>query len=118
MRQISFSLTIPQILARAKTVTRRVGWETLEVGTLLQGVERGQGLKKGDKVKKLSVVRVIGVRRERLGLMVEDRAYGLTEVALEGFPGRTPESFVEMFSVSHDCTVNDFVTRIEFSYVE
>jgi hypothetical protein len=39
MRNISFQLTQPQILARTKTVTRRLNWTGLKAGTLLQGVD-------------------------------------------------------------------------------
>ena len=35
MRNISFALTKQQFLDRTKTVTRRLGWKNLEVGTLL-----------------------------------------------------------------------------------
>jgi len=59
-------LTKPQILARTKTVTRRVGWKHLKVGDLLQGVEKGMGLKAGETIKRLAVIRVTDVRQERL----------------------------------------------------
>lgn len=50
MRMMSFALTTPQMLARAKTVTRRVGWATLQPGTVLQAVEKSQGLGRGARV--------------------------------------------------------------------
>jgi hypothetical protein len=64
MRLMSFSLTTPQILARTKTVTRRMGWTFLRPGDLVQAIEKGQGLKKGEHVKRLAVLRIVDVRRE------------------------------------------------------
>lgn len=52
MRNISFALTTEQIRNQTKTVTRRVGWANLKPGTLLQPIEKGQGLKKGDRARK------------------------------------------------------------------
>jgi hypothetical protein len=69
MQNISFTLTTAQVRARSKTVTRRIGWENLKAGTLLCAVEKGQGLKKGERAKKLGVIRVTNVRREELQLM-------------------------------------------------
>ena len=64
-RNISFALTTDQFRARTKTVTRRLGWETLKAGDILMGCERCQGLKKGEKIKQLGPIRVVGVSRER-----------------------------------------------------
>jgi hypothetical protein len=50
-RYISFMLTQPQIRARTKTVTRRMGWKDLKPGTLLMAAEKCQGLGKGGKIK-------------------------------------------------------------------
>jgi len=70
MKNISFMLTTAQILARTKHVTRRMGWLKLKEGELLQGVEKGQGLKPGEKIKKLAVIKTVSVRRECLGRMI------------------------------------------------
>ena len=44
MRNMSFSATVQQVRDRTKTVTRRVGWKTLQPGEVLRAVEKGQGL--------------------------------------------------------------------------
>lgn len=123
MRNISFALTSEQILARTKTVTRRVGWANVLPGTLLQPVRKGMGLKRGEKVEKLGVpIRVVNVRREPPARMLRDHAYGLRECVLEGFgpdhPKGTPLEFVRFFCESHKCQPEDEVTRIEFEYTE
>lgn len=50
MRNISFALTTPQFKSRSKDVTRRIGWWFLKPGDVVMGVEKGMGLKKGEKV--------------------------------------------------------------------
>lgn len=113
MRNISFAITKTQVVTRTKTVTRRLGWENLAAGTLLQGVEKAQGLKKGEKVKPLCKVRVLSVTHQTL--MQIDQA----EVEREGFPGMTPDEFVAMFCKTHKgCTPQTEVTRIEFEYID
>lgn len=122
MRNISFMLTPDQIKNRTKTVTRRVGWAKLESGQLLRGVEKGMGLRAGEKVKELAVIRVVSVRPEPLSAMIEDLDYGFAECEKEGFGDhhtlRWPTQFVEFFCNSHrGCTPQTVVTRIEFEYV-
>lgn len=122
MRNISFALTTEQICKRTKTVTRRVGWRNLKPGTLLQGVVKCQGLKKGQKVEPLCVIRVVDVRREPLRRLWEDFEYGKAECIREGFPDwnhpyGTPNGFMWWFAESHGITIEDEVTRIEFEYV-
>jgi hypothetical protein len=115
---MSFALTTPQILARSKTVTRRIGWANLKPGTLLQAIEKGQGLKKGEKVRKLCVIRVTDVRGEWMSDFAS--YYTREECAREGFPEMTPEEFNSFFRRSHpDRGLDDLrVTRIEFEYVD
>ena len=122
MRNISFMLTPDQIRERKKTVTRRTGWAKLVPGQLLRGVEKGMGLKAGEKVKELAVIRVVSVRQEPLKAMTDDVEYGFTECGKEGFGDhatlRWPSQFVEFFCRSHrGCTPQTMVTRIEFEYV-
>lgn len=114
MRHMSFSLTTPQMLARTKTVTRRLGWATLTAGTLIQAVEKSQGLGKGGKVRKLGVIRIVSVRAERLGKLLDHPR----DVVAEGFPDLSPEQFIEMFCEHNGCRPSDLVTRIEFEHVE
>ncbi|WP_425952966.1 hypothetical protein [Ralstonia pseudosolanacearum] len=123
MRNISFMLTQQQIRDRSKTVTRRVGWGRLKEGDLLRGVEKGMGLKAGEKVKPLATIRVVSVRPEPLSLMTQDPEYGLKECAKEGFGDhptlRWPSEFIHFFCGSHrGCTPDTVVTRIEFEYVD
>lgn len=117
MRHMSFALTTPQILARTKTVTRRVGWAFLRPGTLIQAIEKGQGLKKGQKVRKLAVLRVERVDLEWMSDFA-GRPDALQECAREGFPHLTPAEFSAFFRSTHpDPGADDLlVTRIEFSY--
>lgn len=123
MRNISFALTTEQVLARTKTVTRRLGWSGLRAGTLLQPVRKGMGLKAGEKVEKLGApIRVVDVRRERLARMLREHGYGMRECAREGFgrddPKGRPLEFVRFFCDSHRCLPEDEVTRIEFEYTD
>ena len=123
MRNISFMLTRPQVLARTKTVTRRLGWRNLKRGDLLSGVEKGMGLKAGEKVVRLATIRVVDVRVEPLRLMLDDLDYGFEECAKEGFGDhaslRYPSEFVPFFCGSHKgCTPDTEVTRIEFEYLD
>ncbi len=119
MRHMSFALTKPQIQDRSKTVTRRLGWLLLRPGDLVQAVEKCQGLKKGEKVRPLAVIRIVGVSLERLGVLTSDDVYGRRETGLEGFSELTPAAFVAMFCRTHKgCTPETEVTRIEFEYVD
>jgi hypothetical protein len=123
MRNISFMLTQKQILARTKTVTRRVGWAKLKEGDLLRGVEKGMGLKAGEKVRLLATIRVVSVRAEPLSAMTADLDYGRAECEKEGFGDHAtlswPSPFVEFFCGSHrGCTPDTVVSRIEFEYVD
>ena len=71
MRQMSFALTVEPMRQHLKGVTRRYGWDDIKVGDLLQAVEKCQGLKKGEHVKKLDIIRVTAERWEPLTQMVE-----------------------------------------------
>jgi len=109
---------------RTKTVTRRLGWKTLKPGTLLRVVEKAMGLKPGEKIVPMAVVRVVSVSFEQIRLMtlpgrmthVGDDA--TAEVRKEGFPQMTPEQFVQFFCKAFKCEPNQWVTRIEWEYVE
>jgi hypothetical protein len=122
MRNMSFALTTAQILERSKDVTRRMGWEFLKVGDLLQPVRKCMGLRPGEKIEKLGgPIRVVSLRRERLDRMVTDLDYGFQEVRREGFgmhPLKSyPSNFVAMFIETHKgCAPESVITRIEFSY--
>lgn len=121
MRLMSFALTTEQMLARTKTVTRRLGWRSLKPGTLLQAVDKAMGLGKGGHVRRLGVIRVLSVRRERLDEMVGTE-YGDAEAVREGYPEHSGEQFAEMFAqrlaVVRECLSDVEVTRIEFEHVD
>ena len=119
MRNISFSLTTEQIRNRTKTVTRRLGWKNLKPGDLLQGCVKCMGLKPGEKIQKLGVIRVVSVRREPLRRMDVEPFYGMDEARKEGFihnNSRAGWFFVRMFCKHMKCTPETEVTRIEFEY--
>jgi len=122
MRNMSFALTEPQILARTKLVTRRLGWLHAKVGEQLQPVRKCMGLRPGEGVVRLGhPIRVVGLSREPLRWMTDDVEYGLAECEFEGFGDhptlRWPSEFVAMFCATHKgCTPETVVTRIVFEY--
>jgi hypothetical protein len=112
MRNISFAITTDQVRNKTKTVTRRIGWLSLKPGEKLSGVEKCQGLKKGEKVKRIYDIEVVGVSRESLYQITPE------EITREGFPGMTVPDFIKMFCKSHkNCFAETVVTRIEFKYL-
>jgi len=120
-RNMSFMLTTQQIQDRTKTVTRRAGWGVLKVGDVVNACVKCQGLKRGEKIKKLCQIRVIDVRNEPLRAMTDNPRYGFEETTLEGFPSgplHSPSNFVQMFCETHKgLTENSIITRIEFEYL-
>lgn len=122
MRNISFALTVPQIMAGTKTVTRRLGWLHAKPGMLLRPVRKCMGLRPGERLDVLrDPIRIVDARREPLRIMMDDTDYGFRECALEGFGEhpdyRWPSAFVAMFCATHKgCTRDTVVTRIEFAY--
>lgn len=116
-------LTPDQILNRTKTVTRRLGWKTLQPGTLVRAVRKGMGLKKGEKVEELAVIRIVSVRQDRLRNLLDEIDYGVAEVRKEGLAEHpevmgSPYKFIDFFCASHGCDDSWSVTRIEFEYVD
>lgn len=115
MRLMAFSLTTPQVQARTKTVTRRAGfgWLALKPGQRVQAVEKGMGLKKGETVNRLAVLRIVDVRLEPL--IAIDQA----DVNAEGFPEMTPHEFIAFFCRTHRGTQpTDEVVRVQFEYAD
>ncbi|MCJ7698534.1 MAG: hypothetical protein MUO73_09430 [Thermoplasmata archaeon] len=118
-RNISFSMTKEQFRNRTKTVTRRIGWKHLKPSTVLCGVEKAQGLKKGEKVVKMGLIRVVNVRIEWLYELIDNLEYGKAEVIKEGFPDMTPVQFFGFFIEHNDFDyTEEKVTRIEFEYLD
>lgn len=109
---MSFTLTTEQIRSRTKTVTRRTGWSFLKPGDIVNAVEKGRGLKKGEKVKRICQIRVKTIRRgEPLYCITKD------ECVKEGFPEMTPDDFIDMFLRHNKVWAACPVNRIEFEYV-
>lgn len=111
-------LTVGSFNDGSKDVTRRIGWLFLVVGMLLCAAEKCQGLGKGGKMKRLGMIRVVSVRREKLEAMTLNWPYGLEECRREGFPEMNPAQFVAMFCKTHKgVKPQTVVTRIEFERV-
>lgn len=109
---MSFALTTKQVKEKTKDITRRQGWANLKAGTLLQPVEKGMGLKKGEKVKKIGgLIRVISNTSAPIeGICKSD-------VIREGFPNFKPSQFVEMYCKHNKVKPTDYCNRIVFEYV-
>jgi len=139
MRNISFSATTEKIRAHKKHVTRRYStrpksiWKNLKPNQHLMGIEKGQGLKKGEKVTYLEEIIVLQVNQEPLSDIIRnpfrkipiniDREYTgsvyVPETTLEGFPqwSITPGNFVKLFCEMNKCEPETEITRILFDYV-
>lgn len=114
MKNMSFSLTTKQILAREKTVTRRLNWKHLREGEMICAVKKGMGLKKGEKLERLSLLRIKRVSREPLRNILGCGH----EVIAEGFPKLTTQEFISMFCQHMKCCPDTIITRIEFAYID
>jgi len=119
MRRMSFAMTMPAILDRTKTVTRRVGWRFLKVGDRLAAVAKTMGFRKGEKAPApVATIEVVDVRREPLhAILTRGVLNGYAEVRKEGLM-MTPEEFFERFRTGSGLACGDDVTRIEFRYVD
>lgn len=109
-RRMSFSLTQQQLVDGTKDVTRRLGWLDTREGDTIVALEKGMGLRKGERQVELGTIVVKRVSRERLNTISAD------EVRREGFPALTPEAFIELFCRANKCAPAAFVTRIEFAF--
>lgn len=107
-RNMSFMLTKDQMYAGTKRVTRRLGWWGLKAGDVVNAVEKGMGLKKGEKVRVIRQIKIVSVRQQRLDRITAD------DCALEGFPGMQPDAFITMFCKHNRCGPGTVVNRIEF----
>jgi hypothetical protein len=110
---MSFYHTRDQIRDRSKDVTRRLGWRSLKPGDRFYAVEKGMGLKKGEKVVRLALCECVSTRREPLSAITPE------DVVREGFPGMSCEEFIDMFlRINPKMKRYQRVTRIEFKYIE
>lgn len=108
MRIMSFAMTVEALLGGYKDVTRRLGWLHLKPGDRVRAVRKAMGLRLGEKVEQLAIIRIVSVSRERLDTITP------AEVAREGWPGHAPSEFVELFQSAYRCAPDVEVTRIEF----
>lgn len=116
-RSMSFIMTTPQFRARTKTVTRRFGWCFLKPGDVVMGVERSRGLKKGETVQRLGLIRIVSVRAEPAAA-ITDYARPQEELGKEGFPNMAAADFVAMLIKANRKSGADAVNRIEFEYLD
>lgn len=112
MRNMSFAMTTEKMRDRSKTVTRRFGWWFLRPGDEVRAVEKAMGLRKGQKIRPICVIRVVSTRPEPLSAITQE------DVIAEGFPEWTPEQFVQMLVKHYRVDPDETVNRIEFEYVE
>ena len=112
MRNMSFAMTTEQAWKKIKKVTRRQAWWNLKPDTLIQQVVKGMGLKKGEKVERIHVIRILSVEREPVA------AITLEDVIKEGFPDWTPDQFIDFYCNAHRMDPEEECNRIEFEYVE
>lgn len=112
MRVMSFAHTAPQMRARSKTVTRRMGWGDLKPGDRLLAVVKARGVSVEER-EDLGTIEVVDVRREPLWRVEDD------DVDREGFPGMGREAFIDLFKrLAGLRSSHRLVTRIEFRHVE
>lgn len=111
-RNMSFMLTTEQFRNRTKTVTRRNGWKFLKPGDIVCAVEKSQGLKRGETVKRLGLIRIVSVRREPLNHITKQDCID------EGFPDWSPQQFVRFYADHNRIDIWEPVTRIEFEYID
>ncbi len=111
-RLMSFTMTTAQFLDGSKTVTRRLKWNFLKPGDILQGVEKAMGLKKGQKIKRFGLIRVVSVRKEPLNAITQH------DCILEGFPNLSPKQFTHMLCEHYGISPDTPVNRIEFEHLK
>lgn len=134
-RLMSVAFTEAAVVERRKTVTRRKGWwldargrRIIVPGDRLTLCRKVMGRKPGEPLVRLAEVEVVDVRRERLGVLIQDdgwrdgptnpERYARNEMRLEGFPGLDPWDFVERYFIrGQRIRLEDEVTRIEWRYL-
>ncbi|MAI35041.1 MAG: hypothetical protein CMM07_25665 [Rhodopirellula sp.] len=110
-RNMSFAMTTDQVYDRSKDVTRRFGWWFLKAGDQVWAVEKAMGLRAGEKVKRISLIRIVSVKAEPLNAITQE------DCAREGFPSFTPHDFVSMLCGHYGCPEDKLCNRIEFEYL-
>jgi hypothetical protein len=108
-RLMSVAYTTPQVVARIKTQTRRVGWRMLEAGDELTLCPKVMG-RKGAPLERIVTVEVTEVRREPLAVISAE------DVAREGFPDWTPADFIDFFVATFRVPSSTELTVISWRY--
>lgn len=108
---MSVALTEPAVVARRKTVTRRIGWRFAKPGDRLTLRRKVMGRRRGEPLVRLAEVELVSVRREPLDHVTPD------DVAREGFDGWSPLRFVQFFTDHMGGDPRQEVTRIEWRYI-
>lgn len=117
-RLMSVAYTEQAVVERRKTVTRRAGWSYLRPGDRITLCRKVMGRKADEPLVRICDVEVVSVRRERLSLMTEHRAYGIAECDREGFPDLNPETFIQRyFTDAQKISPDAEVTRVEWRYL-
>lgn len=109
---MSVSLTEAAVVARRKTVTRRLGWRFAKPGDRITLCRKVMGRKPGEPLVRIAEVELVEVRRERLDSI--DRR----DLVREGFVGWSPDLFVEYFCRKMRVAPDTIVTRIRWRYVD
>ena len=115
-RLMSVSHTADAVVARRKTVTRRLGWRFAKPGDRLALCRKVMGRKPGEPLERLAEVEIVDVRRERL----DDIGPG--DIIREGFATSAGYAadrarFIELFR-DFGAGPGTEVTRIEWRYVD
>jgi DNA repair exonuclease SbcCD ATPase subunit len=116
-RQIGAARQARDLAVKAAETRKFVGLQRGEAeaaektsARLTAAIEHIDGLKKGERVKRLCVIEVLKVEREPLS----DIGRGADETAREGLRHMTPAEFVAFFCAANKCESDTEVTRIEF----
>lgn len=115
MRHMSFFYTQDQVRAGTKTETSRKGWEFLKPGDKVMAVEKGMGLKKGEKIVRIRPIEIV----KNEPIMCRQRFYTKKNVKAEGFGNMRADIFIEKILVKKcKCKHNERLNRLTFKYIE
>lgn len=123
-RLMSVALTEQAVRDRRKTVTRRLGWKHLKPGDQLTLCRKVMGRKRADgtvdPLVRIAEVEIIDVRREPLNAITDDDVAreGFNDPAWQADPWGPAGCFVAFFCQHMRCDPEDWVTRIEWRYLE
>jgi hypothetical protein len=98
----------------------------MKPGDIVCAVEKGQGLGKGGKIKRLGKIEIISCESEQLRCIEysyhrndsQDPRGIATEMSREGFPLLKAAEFVKLFCKLNDCKPDQIVYRIVFKKVK